>query len=99
MSHKLAIASLVHCRLTQTADTRMTALRTRPAACLTSPKNPNPSKPFKPWWSSDAEDRAIDMYWNWEFYREAEDRSLDRMIEAHRSDRAVAKRAKASKKR
>jgi len=34
------------------------------------------------------------MYWRWRFYAEAEDRSLDRMIEAHRSDRAEAKRPK-----
>ena len=32
-------------------------------------------------------DREIDMYCDWDFYTAAEDRSLDRMIEAHRRDR------------
>jgi hypothetical protein len=58
--------------------------------------SPNPTNPPRPWWSSDAEGRAIDMYFDWEFYTTAEERSLDRMHEMHLREvaatRAIMKR-------
>ena len=57
-----------------------------------TPKNSNPSKPppeadFS--WEAGEEDREIDMYFDWDFYTTAEDRSLDRMHEMHLRDRAA----------
>ena len=56
-----------------------------------TPDNSKPKPPLAPvescWWEDD-----IDKYWNWDFYVAAEDRSLDRMIEAMRREE-VATRA------
>jgi|RhiMethySRZTD1v2_1073278.scaffolds.fasta_scaffold5437092_1 hypothetical protein len=47
---------------------------------------PDTSKPKPPpadesWWEADVENRDIDKYFHWRFYREAEDRSLDFAVE------------------
>jgi len=55
--------------------------------------NRNPTEPVRPWWSSDAEDREIDLFLSGKL-PESEDRSLDRLIAARRSDRTDAKRPK-----
>ena len=42
-------------------------------------------------WEAGALDREIDMYFDWDFYVAAEDRSLDRMIEAMRREEAATR--------
>ena len=54
------------------------------------------SKPSKPpavdcWWEANADYRDVEKYFDWEFYTDAEDRSLDRVIEALRRDTAMVR--------
>ena len=55
-----------------------------------TPEKSKPKPPLAPvescWWEDD-----IDKYWNWKFYADAEDRSLDRMIEAMRREEAATR--------
>jgi hypothetical protein len=69
----------------------------RPHIKVVTPENSNPSKPPRPWWSSDAEDRAIDMYFYWELAKAVEERSLDREIEMMRE--LIAERKEEKKRR
>ena len=68
-----------------------------PHTNVVTPKNSNPSKPPPEsdlsWevWEAGALDREIDMYFDWDFYVAAEDRSLDRMIEAMRREEAATR--------
>ena len=50
--------------------------------------NSSPSNPPRPWWSSDAGDREIDLFLTGKL-QESEERSLDRMHEALRRDTAA----------
>jgi hypothetical protein len=54
-----------------------------------TPENSKPKPPPVENWEAGADDRDIDKYFAWEFYCEAEDRSLDRMHEAHIRDTAA----------
>ena len=55
-----------------------------------TPKNLKPKTPPESW-EAGADDREIDKLWHWKFYTDAEDRSLDRMIEAMRRDTAAVR--------
>ena len=55
------------------------------------PDKSEPKPPPVESWEAGADDRDIDKYFHWKFYTEAEDRSLDRMIEMMRRDRAAAR--------
>lgn len=55
-----------------------------------TPKNLNSKPPPTPdeEWEAGALDREIDQLFHWDFYTAAEERSLDRMHEAHRREEA-----------
>jgi hypothetical protein len=55
---------------------------------------PDKSKPKPPpveSWEASADDRDLDKYFSWTFYTEAEDRSLDRMHEMFRREKAATR--------
>ena len=59
---------------------------------------PEKSKPKPPpvvesWWDAGREDRDLDVYFNWKFYCDAEDRSLDFAIELMTKRRKAAEAA------
>ena len=58
-----------------------------------TPKKSNPSKPasVESWWEANADYRDVEKYFDWKFYTDAEDRSLDRMIEAMRREEAATR--------
>jgi hypothetical protein len=55
------------------------------------PDNSQPKPPPVESWEAGADDRDLDKYFNWKFYTDAEDRSLDRMIEMMRRDTAAVR--------
>jgi hypothetical protein len=63
-----------------------------------TPKNSKPKPPPAPveswsWeaWEAGANDRENDVYFDWDFYCAAEDRSLDRLHEMHRREEAATR--------
>jgi hypothetical protein len=50
-------------------------------------------------WEAGALDREIEMLWHWEFYKAAEDRSLDRMSDMLRAMREERERKPAKRRR
>ena len=64
----------------------------RHISVVTSEKS-KPSKPpaVESWWEANADYRDVEKYFDWKFYTDAEDRSLDRVIEALRRDTAMVR--------
>jgi hypothetical protein len=54
---------------------------------LKNSKRKPASAPIENWWEATAEEREIDQLFDWGFYTEAEERSLDHLIEFLRRDR------------
>ena len=58
-----------------------------------TPDNSNASRPpsVESWWEANADYRDVEKYFDWKFYTDAEDRSLDRMLEAMRREEAATR--------